>query len=199
MIGTGSAGIKLYTGTQVGNPTGGNKGVGTLNIETGLYINNVAVPSGYPGVGIALSTGSAWATSITNNSTNWNTAYDDRMKWDGGSTGLVAATGRSSLGLGTSDSPSFAIVGATSYMIINNEAYYGGYCNDGTTPKVLIKLNSSNLVKVGTSCPSYLDIADSSTLDDPIRIRVGAISNKQVTVGDIDSAGTGYRLLRVVN
>lgn len=29
----------------------------------------------YPGVGIALSTGSAWDTSITNNSANWDTAY----------------------------------------------------------------------------------------------------------------------------
>lgn len=52
----------------------------------------------YPAAGIALSTGSAWGTSITNNSTNWNTAYSDRLKWDGGSTGLTAATGRTSLG-----------------------------------------------------------------------------------------------------
>jgi hypothetical protein len=29
----------------------------------------------YPGAGLAKSTGSAWATSITDNSTNWNTAY----------------------------------------------------------------------------------------------------------------------------
>lgn len=29
----------------------------------------------YPDAGIALSTGSAWGTSITNNSANWNTAY----------------------------------------------------------------------------------------------------------------------------
>ena len=29
----------------------------------------------YPGAGIALSTGSVWDTSITNNSSNWNTAY----------------------------------------------------------------------------------------------------------------------------
>lgn len=29
----------------------------------------------YPGAGIAVSTGSAWDTSITDNSTNWNTAY----------------------------------------------------------------------------------------------------------------------------
>ncbi len=36
-------------------------------------INNF---SGYPSAGIALSTGSAWGTSITNNSSNWNTTYD---------------------------------------------------------------------------------------------------------------------------
>lgn len=33
----------------------------------------------YPGAGIALSTGSAWGTSITDNSTNWNTAYTSRI------------------------------------------------------------------------------------------------------------------------
>ena len=32
---------------------------------------------------------------------NWDTAYTDRNKWDGGSTGLTASTGRTSLGLGT--------------------------------------------------------------------------------------------------
>jgi hypothetical protein len=32
---------------------------------------------------------------------NFTTAYTDRLKWDGGATGLVAATGRTSLGLGT--------------------------------------------------------------------------------------------------
>lgn len=53
----------------------------------------------YPGAGIPVSTGSGWGISISDNSTNWNTAYADRMKWDGGSTGLVAATGRTSLGL----------------------------------------------------------------------------------------------------
>ena len=31
--------------------------------------------------------------------TNWDTAYSDRLKWDGGATDLVAATGRTSLAL----------------------------------------------------------------------------------------------------
>jgi len=33
----------------------------------------------YPEAGIALSTGSTWASSIPNNSSNWNTAYNDKI------------------------------------------------------------------------------------------------------------------------
>ena len=43
---------------------------------------------------------SSWY-GTTNNSTNWNTAYTDRLKWDGGATGLTASTGRTSLGATT--------------------------------------------------------------------------------------------------
>jgi hypothetical protein len=66
-------------------------GIGSIN--TGVFPNPI-----YPDAGIALSTGSTWASSITNNSANWNTAFTDRLKWDGGSTDLVASTGRTSLG-----------------------------------------------------------------------------------------------------
>jgi hypothetical protein len=45
----------------------------TLSISSG---NSVTLPTAiYPGVGIPISTGSTWGTSIANNSTNWNTAY----------------------------------------------------------------------------------------------------------------------------
>ncbi|MEN6569051.1 MAG: hypothetical protein ABFC18_03460 [Rikenellaceae bacterium] len=40
---------------------------------------------------------------------NWNTAYTDRLKWDGGSTDLVAATGRTSLGATTVGSALFTL------------------------------------------------------------------------------------------
>ena len=46
-------------------------------------------------------------TSITSaslagyNNSNWDTAYTDRLKWDGADTGLTAETGRASLELGT--------------------------------------------------------------------------------------------------
>jgi hypothetical protein len=49
--------------------------------------------------GLLVGNGTSAFTTTTNNSSNWDTAYTDRLKWDGGATGLVAATGRTSLGL----------------------------------------------------------------------------------------------------
>jgi len=62
----------------------------------GGAIGKLAVPAS----GIVTSNGSA-LSNITDNSSNWNTAYTQTERWNGGSTDLVAATGRTSLGLGT--------------------------------------------------------------------------------------------------
>lgn len=78
----GSSGAATYDGVTLNIPQYAGGGSGMV----------------YPGSGIPISTGSAWGTSITDNSSNWNTAYTDRLKWDGGSSGLVASTGRTSLG-----------------------------------------------------------------------------------------------------
>lgn len=67
--------------------------------RTNLGLGGLAV-LGVPAAGIVTSNGSV-LSNITDSSANWNTAYTDRLKWDGGATGLVAATGRTSLGLGT--------------------------------------------------------------------------------------------------
>jgi hypothetical protein len=57
--------------------------------------------------GLLKSTTSTGAlTTITDNSTNWNTAFTQVRQWDGGATGLVAATGLTSLG-GTTVGQSF--------------------------------------------------------------------------------------------
>jgi hypothetical protein len=58
--------------------SGANYTVATVSgigsIGTGVFPNPV-----YPEAGIALSTGSAWASSIPNNSSNWNIAYNDKI------------------------------------------------------------------------------------------------------------------------
>lgn len=76
----------------------------TINNQSPLGSGNIEITGGggsmiYPSSGIPTSTGSAWGTSIPNNSSNWDTAYSERLRWDGGSTGLNAATARTSLGL----------------------------------------------------------------------------------------------------
>jgi uncharacterized protein YdbL (DUF1318 family) len=66
--------------------------------------------------GIMRRTAAGVYSSVTDNSSNWNTAYTDRNKWDGGATGLNATTGRSSLGLGsmaTQNSNSVAVTGGS--------------------------------------------------------------------------------------
>lgn len=52
----------------------------------------------YPSAGIPVSTGTGWATSITDNSVNWNTAFSQTLQWDGSNINLNAEAGRSSLG-----------------------------------------------------------------------------------------------------
>lgn len=55
--------------------------------------------SGTSSIDISYSAG--YSLPSTSSQSNWDTAYTDRLKWDGGSSGLTAATGRTSLELGT--------------------------------------------------------------------------------------------------
>jgi hypothetical protein len=90
---------------QVGPPPqpdsgGGGGGSGTvtsvsMSVPTGLVVTgNPITTSGT----LAVAYDSGYALPTTANQTEWDTAYDDRLKWDGGATDLVAATGRTSLG-----------------------------------------------------------------------------------------------------
>lgn len=115
-------------GTVTGNFTDNNSGGTITSIATGLGLSGGTITSTgtilldtantvvlsrqraantYQAKGTYLTaesdpiySGSSWF-STTNNSTNWNTAYTDRNKWDGGATGLNASTGRTSLGATT--------------------------------------------------------------------------------------------------
>ena len=91
--GTGVSGSRIGDGVVEINITGGGGDytlptasasvLGGIKVGSRLTIDGNGVLSAdvqggtmtYPDAGIALSTGSAWGTSITNNSGNWNTAY----------------------------------------------------------------------------------------------------------------------------
>lgn len=83
--------------------SGGGGGSGTvtsvgLTVPTGLSVSGSPVTAAGT---LAVTFAAGYSIPATSSQTNWDTAYTDRLKWDGGSTGLTASTGRTSLGLGT--------------------------------------------------------------------------------------------------
>jgi len=68
---------------------------GMIDIEAGGFNENI---SGLTGL---LKVTAGAPSAITDSSSNWDDAYTERLRWDGGATDLVAATGRTSLGLGS--------------------------------------------------------------------------------------------------
>ena len=129
----------------------------------------------YPEAGIALSTGTTWTTSITNNSSNWNTAFTDRLKWDGGSTGLVAATGRTSLG-GTT-------IGQSMFTLTNPSAITFPRFNADNTVDARSAANFRSDIGAGT----VTSVTASGTAGNPISIT----NNTTTPIIELLSATTG--------
>ncbi len=89
-----------YNGTNWVNGSAGSGSVTSVDmtVPTGLAVSgNPVTTSGT----LAVTYATGYAIPTTAKQTEWDTAYTDRLKWDGGSTGLNASTGRTSLGLGT--------------------------------------------------------------------------------------------------
>lgn len=69
-----------------------------VSVPTGLSVSGPPITSSGT---IAISLAAGYSIPTTTSQANWDTAYTDRLKWDGGATDLNATTGRTSLGLGT--------------------------------------------------------------------------------------------------
>jgi len=104
LAGSGSNQITLDE-LQIGPPPqpdsgGGGGGSGTvtsvgMSVPTGLSVAGSPITTSGT---FAVTYTAGYAIPTTAKQTEWDTAYTDRLKWDGGATGLVAATGRTSLG-----------------------------------------------------------------------------------------------------
>jgi hypothetical protein len=98
----------------IGNPSTGELKKITLNQIASLFgsvggVSSVGmtVPTGLTVTGSPITTSGTLAVSLTSGysipttakQTEWDAGYSERLKWDGGSSGLNASTARSSLGL----------------------------------------------------------------------------------------------------
>jgi trimeric autotransporter adhesin len=96
------------TGISVTAASDGTLTVANTSPSSGGTVTSVAmtVPTGLSISGSPITTSGTLAVSYTAgysipttaSQTNWDTAYSERLQWDGGATNLVAATGRTSLG-----------------------------------------------------------------------------------------------------
>ncbi len=87
---------------DVNIPTGKVFKINNASVLSGTTLGSLVVASSLTSVGtIATGTwqGTAIADTYIASAATWNTASTDRLKWDGGATGLTASTGRTSLGL----------------------------------------------------------------------------------------------------
>ena len=154
--------INYYTGSGItfGN---GNTGASGASISTG---------------GIIYATGG--------NSTNWNTAYTDRNKWDGGSTGLNASTGRTSLGLGsaaTSNTSAFAAAGDEN--IIDGATSIWNADGDGD----VFTYNDSNPIHNSKSTGAVIYIRGDGTNDHSL-VRAGIFTSDHISTANGYYVGT---------
>lgn len=152
----GDAGLGLPSGGTTGQILVKNSGTDydtSWSTSTGLgTVTSVALsaPTGFAVSGspvtsagtLAITFASGYSLPTTANQTNWDTAYTDRLKWDGGSTGLTAATGRSSLGATT--------LGANLFTITNPGAITFPRFNENNTVSSLIAADFRTAIGAGT-------------------------------------------------
>jgi hypothetical protein len=123
-----------------------------MTVPTGLAVSgNPVTTSGT----LAVTYATGYAIPTTAKQTEWDTAYTDRNKWDGGSTGLNAATGRTSLGLGTAattDSTAYATAaqGAKADTALQSETYTGTVTSVAMTVPTGLSVSGTPITSTGT-------------------------------------------------
>lgn len=132
----------------------------SYNASTGQWVNStpagsgtvtsvgLVVPAGFSVSGspvttsgnITLSFAAGYSLPTTASQANWDTAYSERLYWDGGATGLNASTGRTSLGLGNSATLNVGTTAGTVAAGDDNRFVPAG----GTTGQALIKSSGTD-------------------------------------------------------
>lgn len=130
LSGGGTSNFLRADGTWTTPSGGGSVTSVGLSAPTGFTVTNSPVTTSGT---LTLSFSAGYALPTTSSQTNWDTAYTDRLKWDGGATGLTASTGRTSLGLG-----SLATLSTISTAdISDDQVTYAKIQNVSATDKIL--------------------------------------------------------------
>jgi hypothetical protein len=129
------------------NPLGTVTSV-ALSVPTGLTVSGSPITNSGT---FAISLQSGYSIPTTSSQTNWDTAFTDRLKWDGGSTDLVPSTGRTSLGATT--------IGSNLFTLTNPSAITFPRLNADNTVSALDAATFRTAIGAGTGNGSVTSIA----------------------------------------
>jgi hypothetical protein len=149
--------VLQYNGTTWVNATGGG-GSGTvtsvdMSVPTGLAVSGNPITSSGT---LAVTYASGYSIPTTTKQTEWDTAYTDRLKWDGGSTGLTASTGRTSLGATT--------VGSNLFTLTNPSAVTFPRFNADNTVSSLTASDFRTAIGAGTGSGTVTSVGGTGTV-----------------------------------
>jgi len=112
----------------------------SMTVPTGLSISGTPITTSGT---LALTLAAGYSIPTDTNQTNWTTAYTQTQQWNGGSTNLVAATGRTSLGATT--------VGGNMLTLTNPSAITFPRFNVDNTVSALDAASFRTAIGAGTS------------------------------------------------
>jgi hypothetical protein len=125
-----------------------------LSAPTGLTVSGSPVTSSGT---LALSLTAGYSIPTTSSQSNWDAAYTQRLQWDGGSTNLVASTGRTSLG-GTT-------VGQNFFTLTNPGAITFPRINADNTVSALSAADFRTAIGAGTGGGSVTSVGGTGTVN----------------------------------
>ena len=158
--GTGTATPSLVAGTNVtitgtwpNQTVNASSSSGTvtsvaMTVPTGLSISGSPITTSGT---LALTFATGYSIPTDANQTNWTTAYTQTQQWNGGSTNLVAATGRTSLG-GTT-------VGQSMFTLTNPSAITFPRFNADNTVSALNAADFRTAIGAGSGGGSVTSVA----------------------------------------
>lgn len=177
--------------------TGGSGSVTSvaMSVPTGLSVSGSPITSSGT---LAVSYASGYSIPTTASQTNWDTAYTDRLNWDGGSTGLNATTGRTSLGLGSiaTQSASNVSISGGSITGITDLAVADGGTGSSTATGARVNLlpsytgNGGKVLAVNTGATDVEWVAAGSGSGTVTSVALSMPSGFSVSGSPVTSSGT---------
>ena len=146
----GVTSVTAGTGISVDKTTGAITVSSTItqyaDSDARASLSSTATGLTYTSATGVLSLTASYAIPTTTSQTNWDSAYNERLQWNGGSTNLVAATGRTSLGATT--------VGENLLTLVNPSAITFPQFNANNTVTALSAASFRTAIGAGTSSAS---------------------------------------------